>query len=106
MVLGISPIYHIAAEPHSLRTGSFTITLSPGKLLGEAAQKVASVIPVDEPISWEVYIPESYGAESPAGIVVYVSPSHPEAGPASWMSTIKFGSVPTSQATASWFLTG
>ena len=53
MVLGISPIYHIAAEPHSLRTGSFTITLSPGKLLGEAAQKVASVIPVDEPISWE-----------------------------------------------------
>lgn len=88
MVLGISPIYHIAAEPHSLRTGSFTITLSPGKLLGEAAQKVASVIPVDEPISWEVYIPESYGAESPAGIVVYVSPSQSGRPPRGWTSVM------------------
>jgi predicted esterase len=84
MVLGISPISAIPAEPDPPRTGAFAITLSPGELLGKAAQKVASVIPVNETISWEVYVPDTYSTDSPPGIVVYVSPSQSGSQPPGW----------------------
>jgi predicted esterase len=88
VVLGILPISLNAAESDSPRTGAFAITLTPEELLGEAAQKVASLIPVDEPISWEVHVPEGYSAESPAGIVVYVSPSQSGTPPRGWSSVM------------------
>jgi predicted esterase len=84
VVLGISPISASSAAPDTPRTGAFAITLSPAELLGEAAQKVAPVIPVDEAITWEVYVPEAYSADSPPGIVVYVSPSQSGSQPPGW----------------------
>ncbi len=88
LVLGMSPIPVIVAESDSPRTGAFAITSTPGELLGEAAQNVASIIPVDEPISWEVHVPEAYSAESPPGIVVYVSPSQSGTPPRGWPSVM------------------
>jgi len=87
-VLGILPVSAATAQPGAPRTGAYSITLSPGELLGEAARKVASVIPVDEPISWEVYVPRGYSAGSPSGVVVYVSPSPSGSPPPGWSSVM------------------
>ena len=88
VVLGISQASLVAAEFDAPRTGDFTITMTSGELLAEAAQKVASIIPIDEPISWEVHVPDGYSAESPAGIIVYVSPSQSGTPPRGWSSVM------------------
>ncbi len=86
--LGISQVSLTAAESDAPRTGNFTITTTSGELLGETAGKFVSVIAVDESISWEVHVPEAYSAESPAGIVVYVSPSQSGTPPRGWSSVM------------------
>ena len=88
VVLGISQVSLVTAESNTPRTGDFAITLTSGELLGESAWKIASVIPVDEPISWEVHVPEGYSSESPAGIVIYVSPSRSGTPPRGWSSVM------------------
>jgi predicted esterase len=88
VVLGISPASLVAAESDAPRTGDFAITMSSGELLGETAEKIVSVIAVDEPITWKVYVPEGYSVESPAGIVVYVSPSQSGTPPRGWSSVM------------------
>jgi len=88
VAVGISQVSVSVAESDAPRTGAFSITLTPEELLGEAAKKIASVIPIDEPITWEVHVPESYNADSPAGIVVYVSPSQSSRPPQAWSSVL------------------
>lgn len=88
VVLGFSSVATVAAEPDAPRTGAFSITRTPAELLGEAAGNFLSVIDVDEPITWEAYVPEGYSAESPPGIVVYVSPSQSGAPPPGWSSVM------------------
>jgi predicted esterase len=89
LVLGTSQAsLVVAAESDAPRTGDFTITMTSGELLGETAEKMVSVIAVDEPITWEVYVPEGYSIESPAGIVVYVSPSQSGTPPWDWFSVM------------------
>ncbi len=87
-VLGFSLASLVAAEPDPPRSGSFVITLSPSEFLGEDARKFASVIPADEPITWRVYVPQDYDAESPPGIVVYVSPNQSGKPPRGWSSVM------------------
>jgi predicted esterase len=88
VVLGISLTPPAAAEFDAPRTGDFAITLSPGELLGDAAQKVASVFPADEPITWRAYVPDGYDSDSPPGIVVYVSPNQSGTLPQGWSSVM------------------
>jgi len=64
-----------ADDAVSQRTGAFTLSNTPQDLLGDAAGKVASIITPDETISWEVYVPETYRANEPAGVIVFISPS-------------------------------
>ena len=77
-----------APEPGLPRTGVFSITITPEELLGEAPEKVQSVIASDEQIVWEAYVPGSYGADAPAGVVVYVSPDRSGTVPAGWASVL------------------
>jgi predicted esterase len=84
VALGIFQISVSQAMTDAPRTGDFTIALTPEDLLGEAAEKVASILAADELISWEVRVPENYSAESPPGIVVYVSPLRSGALPPEW----------------------
>jgi hypothetical protein len=74
------------AGPH--RTGAFSITMTPGELLGEASEGIQAVIASDEQIVWEVYVPKTYSADSPAGVVVYVSPDRSGAPPQGWASAM------------------
>ncbi len=88
VLLWISQASLVAAESDAPHTGKFTITMTSGELLGQAAEKIVSVISVDEAITWEVFVPEGYSVESPAGIVVYVSPSQSGTPPRGWSSVM------------------
>ena len=84
VVLSISLTPPVAAESDAPRTGAFAITLSTGDLLGDSAERIAAIIPSDQPITWQVYVPDRYDAESPPWIVVYVSPSQSGTPPRGW----------------------
>ena len=59
----------------SLQTGAFTLSKTTQELLGDAAGKIASIIAPDETVTWDVYVPEGYRADEPAGVLVFISPS-------------------------------
>lgn len=88
LVIAISQPSVSAPDPGPPRTGAFSITMTPGELLGDAPEKVTSSIASDEQIVWEVYVPGSYSADAPAGVVVYVSPDRSGTIPAGWASVL------------------
>lgn len=65
----------------------FQIQASAIELLGEtAAQRYAPIMPVDDPIEWEVYVPATYDPARPAGLLVYISPQASGRIRAQWKS--------------------
>jgi hypothetical protein len=59
------------------------------ELLGaESARHLESVVDPDETIEWELYVPENYDPDTPAGLVVYVSPMDSGAIPGRWKSVM------------------
>ncbi len=70
----------------SIRIGSFSILATPTEIVGpDRAAKFASVIPVDEAISWQITVPEFYDPDKPPGVLVYISPSNSGKMPRSWL---------------------
>lgn len=65
-------------------TGAFTVSFTTENILGDAASKVESAIPVDEVISWEIYVPPNYTADKPSGLFVFVSPIPTGRIPGKW----------------------
>lgn len=71
---GTSPGSDSSAEA-AVRTGEFELVLTLTEAAGTALAEVASsVILPDEKISWEVYVPDNYHPDKPAGLLVYISP--------------------------------
>jgi len=65
----------LTAAAEDLQTGAFQISRSPAQLLGTNAARVAPVLDVDQAITWEVFVPVDYDAESPPGLLLWVSPT-------------------------------
>jgi len=69
------------------RSGEFQASFTVTELLGAtSAQYYESIIPTDELIEWEIYVPESYKHERPAGVLVYISPTPKGSIPKQWKS--------------------
>lgn len=77
LALGIAlAACRVAAQPHDPATGSFRVDETLAGIVGEeAANRVASLIAPDEPLSWEMYVPERYDPDAPPGLMVYISPT-------------------------------
>ena len=72
-----------------VRTGEFEVIHALEELINAASTEMTnSIIAPDEPISWQVYVPESYSLERPAGLLVYVSPSPSGDIPSRWKSVL------------------
>jgi predicted esterase len=73
----------------ALKTGAYALQLTLGDLVtASAAAHVATVLPADELITWQVYVPPSFDAEKPAGLLVYISPTPSGAIPRSWKAIL------------------
>jgi predicted peptidase len=56
------------------RTGFFRKKLTPLELLGEdGAKSLAGIFEPDEKLSWQLYVPRSYDASRPAGVIVFIN---------------------------------
>ena len=62
-----------------------TITQAAG---AEVARSVGSVVPLDEIIAWEFYVPDDYRPEKPPGLMVYISPSPSGKIPRGWKAVL------------------
>ena len=77
------------ASPKSVRHGNFEVTLTPSELLDSGAvEKMSPVIGAHEEVTWKMYVPETYDADKPAGLMVYISPSRKGSLPRKWRSVI------------------
>ena len=66
-------------------TGSFTLELSLAQILGEAqAAGLKAIQSPDQPVSWEVFVPEAYNPARPPGLLVYISPIQSGRVPQDW----------------------
>jgi hypothetical protein len=89
LLLGTSVVAQDSIPGTAIRTGEFDITSSLTQLLGGAsAQAVADVVSPDDPITWTMYVPESYRPDRPAGLMVYVSPTKLGKIPQKWRSVL------------------
>jgi len=65
--------------------GEVNVSATLPELVGEeSAGRFEGVIGPDENIEWELYVPESYDPASPAGLMVYISPSDSGGIPKGW----------------------
>ncbi len=69
-------------------TGHRVLTSTLAELAGESASNVESVLPPHENIEWQMYVPPTYDRDTPAGLLVYVSPTQSGAIPHGWSEVL------------------
>lgn len=70
-------------------TGHRILTSTLVELAGEStAAQVESVLSPHETIDWQMYVPPTYDRETPAGLLVYVSPTQSGEIPRGWVEVL------------------
>ena len=65
-----------AALAQDQLTGMFRLNYTTSEVLDPGtAQALSEIIPVDENLQWQVFVPESFDADRPPGVFVYVDPN-------------------------------
>ncbi|HSD70653.1 MAG TPA: prolyl oligopeptidase family serine peptidase [Woeseiaceae bacterium] len=78
-----------ATKPETVVTGHRLLVATSADIAGEStAAQIASVLPPDENIEWEMYVPPTYDAKRPAGLLVYVSPIQSGEIPRGWSEVL------------------
>lgn len=73
----------------SIRSGEIGLSITLEELVGkESAGHVASTLAADALIDWQIYVPENYDPQRPAGLMVYISPSNSGEIPRGWKSVM------------------
>lgn len=81
MLLAIAGTNVMADDSGTPRTGYFRISATTVELLGEdGASAVAEVVAPDQVLRWQLYVPKSYDAREPAGVIVFVNRSDRSGG--------------------------
>jgi hypothetical protein len=76
----------LAAQDESVpRTGEYGSSATVIELIGDiAARNYEPIMPVDEPVDWEIYVSGNYEPAKPAGLLVYISPMNSGRIPRDW----------------------
>lgn len=71
-------------------TGMFRLTRTTTDLVGAPmAEQLESIVPVEEKLRWQVFVPDSYDRNDPPGIFVYIDPRGGGAIPDQWRQTFE-----------------
>jgi hypothetical protein len=71
----------------AVRTGSYVSSASVNQLLGEvSAERYKRMLPVDQPINWEVYVPPAYSPDAPPGVFVFINALNSGKVPKDWQA--------------------
>ncbi len=72
-----------------MRTGEFQLTLTLAEVLGaDSARNAEKIISPDEPVTWDIYVPDNYRPDRPAGLMVYISPTSSGKIPRGWKAVM------------------
>ena len=76
-------------EAVAVRTGAYSIEVAVSELMdAQSHEALYEVVTKDASVEWEVYVPESYSADKPAGILVYISPLPSAQIPRRWKAVL------------------
>ena len=76
-------------ENSAPQTGEFILGHTLAELVSDAtATQIASVVPADELLEWQVYVPPTYDPARPAGLLVYISPTPSGEIPRGWSGVL------------------
>ena len=89
LICVLAVLYAWQAGAQDIRYGQFEVTFTPAQLLDQpTVDSVSEVIGADETITWKMYVPETYDANKPAGLMVYISPSDKGSMPGKWRAVV------------------
>jgi predicted peptidase len=78
-----------ASDAQGVRYGKFEVTYTPAQLIGQSTlDSVSDVIGAKEEITWKMYVPETYNASKPAGLMVYIGPTAEGRMPPGWQLVV------------------
>lgn len=76
LVVALVFLVTAAAFAQEAITGMFRITHTVGEILGDqAAEALNDVIPADEALQWQAYVPYNYDSSRPPGVFIYLDPN-------------------------------
>ena len=86
----LAPGSPVLAATEMSATGSFRVQRTLTEVLGEAqAAGLKAIQAPDQPISWEVFVPEDYDPTRPPGLLVYISPIQSGRVPQDWERVLR-----------------
>ena len=90
-VAGVLAVWVLASPAPLLAEDPFTGTLRLGYTTSDVvgaqtATALAEIFPLDEELQWQVYVPESYNAANPPGVLVFIDPNGYGEMPDEWRS--------------------
>lgn len=72
------------------RTGYFKTSITPLELLGEeGAKTISSILPPDEPLTWQLSVPRNYDPDKPAGVIVFIGWAEWGGGKKTWTPVLE-----------------
>ena len=73
MLLVVFILTPVAWSKEGPRTGYFRTSITPLELLGEEGAKVvSSIFAADEKLTWQLFVPDNYDPNKPAGAMVFI----------------------------------
>lgn len=71
-----TPSYGQDGGKPDIQFGQFEVSRTPAQLVDlVGSESMLDPLDDDEPISWRMYVPETYDSSKPAGLMVYISPT-------------------------------
>lgn len=90
VVHGYSVSYAESAAPPGVQQGWFAVERTAIELVDAGTlESMSDVVDADKEITWQVYVPDSYDPNNPAGLMVYISPTRKGYMPSGWLPVIE-----------------
>ena len=66
---------YMAVQAQEVLTGMFRLTHTTTEVVGpQMAEALSEIIPIDEELQWQVYVPQTYRPDRPPGVFVFIDP--------------------------------
>lgn len=86
IVLAMALGAHAVAVAQDPMTGMFRLSMTTAEIAGpQTAEVLSDILPVDEPLEWQVFVPHNFDASRPPGVFVYLDPRGWGGIPDAWM---------------------
>lgn len=86
IVLAIALGANAAALAQDAMTGMFRMSMTTAEVAGpQTAEALGDILPVDEPLEWQVFVPHDFDSSRPPGVLVYLDPKGWGGIPDAWM---------------------